>query len=109
LAVGRAVDRTIVTIVTIATIVSVTFATWVVSPTPQDGDDAGAATVYVTRDAPHVVVRGTVKLPAMMGSGTLETELTARRSTHPAPTISLPKNLPASPPFHGPFTGTRGA
>jgi hypothetical protein len=56
-----------------------TFDTWVVTMTPQDGDDAGTATVHVTRDAPHVVVRGTVKLPAMMGSGTQESELTGRK------------------------------
>jgi len=55
------------------------FDTWVVTMTPQDGDEAGSATVHVTRDAPHVVVRGTVKLPAMMGSGTQETQLTGRR------------------------------
>jgi dipeptidyl aminopeptidase/acylaminoacyl peptidase len=54
------------------------FETWVVTISPLDGDESGTATLHVTRDAPHVVVRGTVKLPAMMGSGTQEMELTGR-------------------------------
>jgi dienelactone hydrolase len=54
------------------------FETWVVTLAPLDGDESGAATLHVTRDAPHVVVRGTVKLPAMMGGGTQDLELTGR-------------------------------
>ena len=56
-----------------------TFETWIVTLSPLDGDESGTATLNVTRDAPHLVVRGTLKLPAMMGSGTQQTELTARR------------------------------
>jgi dipeptidyl aminopeptidase/acylaminoacyl peptidase len=56
-----------------------TFETFVVTLSPLDGDEGGTAMLHVTRDAPHVIVRGTVKLPAMMGSGTQEVELTARR------------------------------
>jgi hypothetical protein len=55
------------------------FETWVVAVSPLDGDESGTATLNVTRDAPHLVVRGTVKLPAMMGGGTQEMELTVRR------------------------------
>ncbi|MDH3455537.1 MAG: DUF3108 domain-containing protein [Gemmatimonadota bacterium] len=55
-----------------------TFETWVVTLTPLDGDESGSATLNVTRDAPHLVVRGTTKLPAMMGGGMQETTLTAR-------------------------------
>jgi dipeptidyl aminopeptidase/acylaminoacyl peptidase len=55
-----------------------TFETWIVALSPLDGDESGTATLNVTRDAPHLVVRGTTKLPAMMGGGTQETELTAR-------------------------------
>jgi hypothetical protein len=55
------------------------FETWVVTLTSLDADDSGTGTLNVTRDAPHVIVRGTVKLPAMMGGGTQETELTGRR------------------------------
>jgi hypothetical protein len=51
----------------------------VVTLSPLDGDDAGTATFHVTRAAPHVVVQGTIKLPAMMGNGTQEVELTARQ------------------------------
>ncbi|MDH5198765.1 MAG: prolyl oligopeptidase family serine peptidase, partial [Gemmatimonadota bacterium] len=56
-----------------------TFETWVVTLTPLDGDESGTATLHVTRDAPHLVVKGTVRLPAMMGSGTQEVELTGRK------------------------------
>jgi hypothetical protein len=56
-----------------------TFETWVVSVSPLDGTEAGTATLHVTRAAPHVVVRATIRLPAMMGSGTQEVELTGRR------------------------------
>jgi dipeptidyl aminopeptidase/acylaminoacyl peptidase len=56
-----------------------TFETWVVALTALDGDEGGTGTLYLTRDAPHVVVRGTVNVPAMLGGGTQEMELTARR------------------------------
>jgi dipeptidyl aminopeptidase/acylaminoacyl peptidase len=56
-----------------------TFDTWVVTVTALDGDEAGTGTLNVTKDVPHVVVRETVKLPAMMGGGTQDMELTGRR------------------------------
>ncbi len=56
-----------------------TFETWVLAVTPLDGDESGSGTLNVTQAAPHLVVRGTVKLPAMMGGGTQETELTGRQ------------------------------
>jgi hypothetical protein len=55
------------------------FETFVVTLSPLDGDEAGTATLHVTRAAPHVIVRSTVKLPAMMGGGTQEMELTKRQ------------------------------
>jgi hypothetical protein len=56
-----------------------TFETFVVALSPLDGDESGTATLHVTRAAPHVIVRGTTSLPAMMGGGTQEVELAARK------------------------------
>ena len=53
------------------------FDTWVVEVVPLDGDDSGTATFHVTRAAPHQLVTASGKLPAMMGGGTLKTELTS--------------------------------
>jgi dipeptidyl aminopeptidase/acylaminoacyl peptidase len=55
------------------------FATYTVQVTPLDGDEAGTATLHVTRDAPHLVVTSTTRLPAMMGGGTVDQELTAKK------------------------------
>jgi len=52
-----------------------TFDTFVVQVTPLDGDEGGTATYHVSRTAPHVVVRGTTRLPAMMGGGSANAEL----------------------------------
>lgn len=54
-----------------------TFEAFVLEIKPLDGDDAGTATMYVMRSSPHVVIRSTIRLPAMMGGGTATTELTA--------------------------------
>ena len=51
------------------------FETLVVEIEPLDGDDAGKATMHVTREAPHQLVKSSTKLPAAMGAGTLQTEL----------------------------------
>jgi hypothetical protein len=56
------------------------FPTYTVQVTPLDGDESGTATLHVTRDVPHFVVISTTRLPAMMGSGTVDRELTAVRS-----------------------------
>jgi dipeptidyl aminopeptidase/acylaminoacyl peptidase len=56
------------------------FATYVVQVTPLDGDESGTSTLHVTRDTPHFVVTATTRLPAMMGGGTVDRELTARKS-----------------------------
>ena len=54
--------------------------TFTVQLTPLDGDESGTATLHVTRDVPHFVVTSTARLPAMMGGGTVDRELTAVRS-----------------------------
>ena len=54
-----------------------TFETFVVQVTPLDGDESGTATLHVMQTAPHTVVSGTTKLPAMMGGGTSTSELSA--------------------------------
>ncbi len=54
------------------------FETYVVQVTPLDGDASGTATLHVLREAPHLVVTATSRLPAMMGGGTSEVELTGR-------------------------------
>src|SRR5262249_7055328 len=56
------------------------FDTWVVGVQPLDGDDAGKSTFHVMRSVPHQVVSASGKLPAMMGGGTLTTELTSTGS-----------------------------
>jgi len=55
-----------------------TFETFVVTFDPLDGDPSGAATLHVMKEAPHYVVQGEFKLPAIMGGGTLSTTLTSR-------------------------------
>jgi dipeptidyl aminopeptidase/acylaminoacyl peptidase len=56
-----------------------TFDTWVVTLRALDADEAGSGTLNVTRDAPHVVVKSNLKLPATMGGGTYQMELTGRK------------------------------
>lgn len=52
-----------------------TYDTYVVELTSMDEGSGGGATLYVTREAPHYVVRGEYRLPAQMGSGTMTAEL----------------------------------
>ncbi len=54
-----------------------TFETFVASFTPQDGNDAGAATLYLAKEGPHVVVKSVASMGAAMGGGTTTTELTS--------------------------------
>ena len=51
------------------------FETLIVRLAPLDGDEAGAATFHLLRKAPHHIVKESAKLPAMMGGGTVTTEL----------------------------------
>ena len=53
------------------------FKTYVVKMTPLDGDDTGTSTMYVTLDAPHVLVKSETKLPPQMGGGIATTVLTS--------------------------------
>ncbi len=53
-----------------------TFDTYVASFTPQDGNDAGTATLYLAKDGAHVVVKSVASMGAAMGGGTTTTELT---------------------------------
>ncbi len=55
------------------------FETFVVTTTPQDGNEAGASTYYVTQSAPHMVVKATSKLGAQMGNGTAVMELQSKK------------------------------
>jgi len=57
------------------TCVAGTFDTYVVSLEPLDGEEGGTATLHVMQDAPHFVVKASVKLPAMMGGGQSKVEL----------------------------------
>ena len=52
-----------------------TFATYQVALTPIDGDDTGAQSMLVRRDAPHYVVRVEQQLPPAAGGGTLTSVL----------------------------------
>ncbi len=54
-----------------------TFDTFVASFTPQDGNDAGTATLYLAKDGAHVVVKSVASMGAAMGGGTTTTELTS--------------------------------
>ena len=54
-----------------------TFQTFKVTLEPID-NEGGGTTYWVTKDAPHYIVRGEAKLPAMMGGGTAVSELTSR-------------------------------
>lgn len=54
-----------------------TYETLVVELIPLDDDDAGTATLYVSREAPHDLVRSTTKLGAAVGGGSTTTELVA--------------------------------
>jgi hypothetical protein len=56
-----------------------TFETFVLQVTPTDGDESGTATLHVTMAAPHVLVKSTTRLPAMMGGGTATAELVGRK------------------------------
>jgi dipeptidyl aminopeptidase/acylaminoacyl peptidase len=53
------------------------FETWILQLKPLDGDPGGGGTLNVQRKAPHHVVRSEYKLPAMMGGGTITSELEA--------------------------------
>ncbi|NNF06113.1 MAG: prolyl oligopeptidase family serine peptidase [Candidatus Eisenbacteria bacterium] len=53
------------------------FETFVIDLTPLDGDPSGTAIIHVTQTAPHNVVRGKYKMPAMMGGGWLTTQLSS--------------------------------
>ena len=54
-----------------------TFETFVVEITPLDDDEAGTSTVRVLQEAPHHVVLREFKLPAAMGGGMGNKELTS--------------------------------
>jgi dienelactone hydrolase len=54
-----------------------TFDTFVVELEPLDGDEAGTSTFRMMKDAPHHVVLREFRLPAQMGSGTGNKELTS--------------------------------
>jgi dipeptidyl aminopeptidase/acylaminoacyl peptidase len=58
-----------------------TFPTWIVVLTPLDGDEGGTSDMRLMRDLPHHEVRSEVKLPAMMGGGSMTTELEATGSS----------------------------
>ena len=51
------------------------FETLVIELTPLDDDEAGTATLHVMKDAPHYLVRSSVRLGAAMGGGTATGEL----------------------------------
>lgn len=53
------------------------FETFVIELTPLDGNEGGAATMSVMRDAPHTLVRSVTQLGPAMGGGTATTELVA--------------------------------
>ena len=57
------------------------FEAYVVKLTPLDGDQGGKARLRVMQAAPHHVIRGEYRLPAMMGGGTMTTELASIGST----------------------------
>ena len=52
------------------------FETWILKLRPLDGEAGGGGTLHVLRSAPHYLVKSEYKLPAMMGGGTVSTELT---------------------------------
>ena len=54
-----------------------TFDTFIVELTPLDDDEAGTSTFRVMKDAPHHVVLREFRLPAQMGAGTGNKELTS--------------------------------
>jgi dipeptidyl aminopeptidase/acylaminoacyl peptidase len=54
-----------------------TFDTFVVELTPLDGDEAGTSTFRVMKDSPHHVVLREFRLPAQMGGGIGNKELTS--------------------------------
>ncbi|UCG88248.1 MAG: S9 family peptidase, partial [Gemmatimonadota bacterium] len=58
-----------------------TFDTFVIELKPLDDDEAGTATMHVLQEAPHIVVRSTTRLPAMMGGGTSTTELASMKGS----------------------------
>ncbi|HUU01485.1 MAG TPA: S9 family peptidase [Myxococcota bacterium] len=51
------------------------FKTWVLELRPLDGEVGGGGTLRVQRKAPHHLVRSQYQLPAMMGGGTVSSEL----------------------------------
>ena len=53
------------------------YDTFVVRVTPLDGDESGGGTYHVMAAGPHYLVKSTVRLPATMGGGTVDTELGA--------------------------------
>jgi hypothetical protein len=53
------------------------FDTFVATFTPQDGNEAGTATLYLAADGPHVVVKSVASMGAAMGGGTTTVEMTS--------------------------------
>lgn len=53
-----------------------TFETYVAQLSPQDGNAAGTATLYLAKDGPHIVVKSLASMGAAMGGGTTTVELT---------------------------------
>ena len=57
-----------------------TFETFVVELVPLDGDEAGTSTIHVMTQAPHHIVLRELRLPAAMGGGMGNKELTSMGS-----------------------------
>lgn len=53
------------------------FDAFVVGIQPLDGDDAGTATVHVSKSSPHQLIKSSTKMPATMGGGTMTSELSS--------------------------------
>ncbi len=54
------------------------FKTWIVELSPLDSEPGGGGTLQVDQAAPHMVIKSEYKLPAMMGGGTVSTELVSK-------------------------------
>ena len=63
-----------------ATVAAGSFETLVVQIDPLDGDESGKATYHLMQKSPHHVVKSQMKLPAMMGGGTLTCELSSQEA-----------------------------
>jgi hypothetical protein len=57
------------------------FESWILEIVPLDGEAGGGGNLRVRQEAPHHVVRSVYKLPAMMGGGTVTSELTSETKT----------------------------